>query len=72
MFEELTKRYSLAFEQQFHYACFYGYIRIKEQEIYKLKDWKELNEEQKDKDGYPRSLRNYLDKILGIKKTKIK
>jgi V-type H+-transporting ATPase subunit d len=33
MFEELTKRYSLAFEQQFHYACFYGYIKIKEQEI---------------------------------------
>jgi V-type H+-transporting ATPase subunit d len=33
MFAELTKRYSIAFEQQFHYACFYAYIKIKEQEI---------------------------------------
>lgn len=33
MFEELTKKYSIAFEQQFHYASFYSYIRIKEQEI---------------------------------------
>lgn len=33
MFEELTKKYSIAFEQQFHYACFYAYIKIKEQEI---------------------------------------
>jgi V-type H+-transporting ATPase subunit d len=33
MFEELTKRYSIAFEQQFHFACFYAYIKIKEHEI---------------------------------------
>ena len=33
MFEESIKRYSIAFEQQFHYACFYAYIKIKEQEI---------------------------------------
>jgi V-type H+-transporting ATPase subunit d len=33
MFEEQIKRYSIAFEQQFHYACFYAYIKIKEQEI---------------------------------------
>ena len=33
MFEELTKKFSIAFEQQFHYACFYAYIKIKEQEI---------------------------------------
>lgn len=33
MFEESMKRYSIAFEQQFHYACVYAYIKIKEQEI---------------------------------------
>ena len=33
MFIESMKRYSIAFEQQFHYACFYAYIKIKEQEI---------------------------------------
>jgi V-type H+-transporting ATPase subunit d len=33
MFEASIKRFSIAFEQQFHYACFYAYIKIKEQEI---------------------------------------
>ena len=33
MFEESMKKYSIAFEQQFHYACVYAYIKIKEQEI---------------------------------------
>ena len=33
MFELATKKYSIAFEQQFHYACVYAYIKIKEQEI---------------------------------------
>lgn len=33
MFEELTKRFSIAFEQQFHFGAYYAYIRIKEQEI---------------------------------------
>jgi len=33
MFEESIKKYSIAFEQQFHFACVYAYIKIKEQEI---------------------------------------
>lgn len=33
MFEESIKRYSIAFENQFNYACIYAYIKIKEQEI---------------------------------------
>jgi V-type H+-transporting ATPase subunit d len=33
MFELATKKYSIAFEQQFHFACVYAYIKIKEQEI---------------------------------------
>ena len=33
MFEESIKTYSIAFEQQFHFACCYAYIKIKEQEI---------------------------------------
>jgi len=33
MYEERTKKYSIAFEQQFHFACVYAYIKIKEQEI---------------------------------------
>ena len=33
MFKESMKRYSIAFEQQFRFACFYAYIKIKEQEI---------------------------------------
>ena len=30
MFEEKTKKFSMAFEQQFHYACFYAYLKLKE------------------------------------------
>ena len=33
MFEQSMKKYSIAFEQQFNYACIYAYIKIKEQEI---------------------------------------
>lgn len=33
MFEAGTRKYSLAFEQQFHYAAFYAYLKLKEQEI---------------------------------------
>ena len=33
MFEEKAKMYALAFEQQFHHACYYAYLKLKEQEI---------------------------------------
>ena len=32
-----------------------------------LKQWNILTEEQKDKDGYPRGLRNILDNVSGKK-----
>lgn len=33
MFTEKSKKYSQAFENQFHYGVFYGYLKLKEQEI---------------------------------------
>lgn len=33
MFEEKSKRFSLAFENGFHYGVFYAYLKLKEQEI---------------------------------------
>eukprot|EP00831_Metopus_contortus_P018540 TRINITY_DN17911_c0_g1_i4.p4 TRINITY_DN17911_c0_g1~~TRINITY_DN17911_c0_g1_i4.p4 ORF type:complete len:111 (-),score=29.54 TRINITY_DN17911_c0_g1_i4:87-419(-) len=33
MFEEKAKAYALAFEQQFHVAVYYAYMKLKEQEI---------------------------------------
>ncbi len=33
MFKKLTEKYCVAFENQFHFASFYSYIKIKEQEI---------------------------------------
>jgi hypothetical protein len=30
-----------------------------------LKQWRSLTEEEKDKDGYPRGLRNILDNVSG-------
>jgi V-type H+-transporting ATPase subunit d len=33
MFVEKSKRYSLTFENQFHYGVFYGYLKLKEMEI---------------------------------------
>ncbi|KAL2635017.1 hypothetical protein R1flu_006496 [Riccia fluitans] len=35
-FEEQVKRLTLVFEQQFHYAVFYGYFKLREQEIRNL------------------------------------
>ena len=31
--EELTRKFSMAFEEQFHYGCYYAYLKLKEQEI---------------------------------------
>ena len=33
MLEESIRKFSKAFEEQFHYGCFYAYLKIKEQEI---------------------------------------
>ena len=33
MYEEETKKYSSAFEQQAHYGVFYAYLKLKEQEV---------------------------------------
>jgi V-type H+-transporting ATPase subunit d len=33
MFVEKSKRYSLAFENGFHFGAFYGYLKLKEMEI---------------------------------------
>ena len=61
MFEELSKRYALAFEQQFHYGCFYAYIRIKEQEIRNVMWLIELISLEKSKKSSQSKLkRNYI------------
>lgn len=48
MFEASIKRFSIAFEQQFHYACFYAYIKIKEQENKNIVLLAEMNSLDKD------------------------
>ena len=48
MFKESVKRYSIAFEQQFHFACFYAYIKIKEQEIKNIMLLADMNAFDKD------------------------
>jgi V-type H+-transporting ATPase subunit d len=42
MFKEKSKMYALAFEQQFHVAVFYAYMKLKEQEIRNIRWMAEL------------------------------
>ena len=58
MFEESVKKYSIAFEQQFHYACFYSYIKIKEQEIKNIVWLAEMI--SLDKDAGSKLKKNYI------------
>jgi V-type H+-transporting ATPase subunit d len=58
MFEESIKKYSIAFEQQFHYACFYSYIKIKEQEIKNIVWLAEMV--SLDKDAGSKLKKNYI------------
>jgi len=60
MFEESIKRYSIAFEQQFHYGCFYAYIKIKEQEIKNIMWFSDLSQVKKDKDSQGKLAKNYI------------
>jgi V-type H+-transporting ATPase subunit d len=30
MLEESIRKFSMAFEEQFHYGCFYSYLKLKE------------------------------------------
>jgi hypothetical protein len=39
--------------------------KLKENGLDYLKQWRSLTEEEKDKDGYPRGLRNILDNVSG-------
>lgn len=52
MLKESAKRYSICFEQQFHYACVYGYIKLKELEIKNIMlicDVSEIQQSQENK-----------------------
>ena len=57
----MTRRFSIAFEQQFHFASFYAYIRIKEQEIKNIIWLVELISLEKSKDSSQSKLKkNYI------------
>ena len=60
MYEELMKRFSIAFEQQFHFASFYAYIRIKEQEIKNVIRLVELINLERSKDSSNSKLKNNI------------
>ena len=58
MYEQLSKKFSIAFEQQFHYACVYAYIKVKEQEIRNIIWLAEISTLEKDQSS--KLKKNYI------------
>ena len=58
MFEENIKRFLITFEQQFHYACSYAYMKIKEKDIKSIIWFAKII--SLNKDSSPKLKKNYI------------